>query len=587
MKRLGLGVFIATIFFSCCYSMDGKPKAKTMEHDSIAQPQKAESRYFFHQQINDMCMIAPMLNLKLLELTKNEDGTYDFEKLFAYSRREWIALNMPYLLKWHGIIESLNHPWGKEKYPDLINFVEAAKKYGPVFPHFYDKKGNSLISNGIGDVFSGTLQAPYLLIDFDGVKRFKFTVFGWPSFSMGDLGPGLGLFLPVFKEKNKNYFQIPSVTGVYPYQKVDFEPFQLSYTNNLPDLSMFTDERYQSVNTLTDLLVEKANFLGFDQVLKTKGTARGYLGSAIEYQLRLERSELQQSLKDAVKQSEFLTFALGLYKLMLLSLGITEYPVTYADFIINEQEQTLIAEQEKNIQQIVSNAVINIHDYVEQDPQNPWHSTYFSKEIFLQHAIAEILKENKDLYDEAKVVNDFYFPVWGTYNKYLGLMAQGECFNAANERYYANLAKYFLPSEEYVMAYGLTQNAWYLAIGAINSAAFYKALTNDTGYFRGMMVGTLWSLFKNRAYEIKNLPETDIFLSYMDVWKKIATKVCEKYGRKNWISFSGHGLIISFDEQLIGKQRAIGNEDAVLFNDLGFTIIDSWLATELNTFYKK
>jgi hypothetical protein len=224
---------------------------------------------------------------------------------------------------------------------------------------------------------------------------------------------------------------------------------------------------------------------------------------------------------------------------------------------------------------------------VEQNPKNPWHSTYFSKEDFLQHAIAEILKEDKDLYHEVKAVNDFYFPVWGTYDKYLKLMANGECFNAANERYYANLAKYFLPSEEYVMAYGLTQNAWYLSIGAINSAAFYKALTNDTGHIRGMVVGTLWPLFKNRAYGVKNIPGTDTFISYMDVWKKVVKKVCDKYGYKNWISFSGHGLIISFDDELITQQSKMNNADTALFNELGFTIIDSWLATELNTFYKK
>ena len=196
-------------------------------------------------------------------------------------------------------------------------------------------------------------------------------------------------------------------------------------------------------------------------------------------------------------------------------------------------------------------------------------------------------RENPDLYEEAKGVSDFYFPVWNTYDKYLTLMAEGKCFNGENQRYYASLAKYFLPDEEYAMAYGLTQNAWYLTIGAINSGAFYKSLTDDTGIARGLVVGTVWSLYKRNAYEKKSISGTDKFVSYIDVWKKITQKLLEKYGRKSWISFSGHGMIVSFESDLIRKQEAMKNQNPALLKNLGFAIIDSWLATELNTFYKK
>ncbi len=55
--------FIITILFS--YLFNGS-----------CYGSKKEATYFFHQQSNDMCMIAPMLNLKLLELMKNPDGSY-------------------------------------------------------------------------------------------------------------------------------------------------------------------------------------------------------------------------------------------------------------------------------------------------------------------------------------------------------------------------------------------------------------------------------------------------------------------------------------------------------------------------------
>ncbi len=113
-------------------------------------------------------------------------------------------------------------------FPALVQFVENAKKYGPVFPHFYDKKGNSLIDDKMSNVYSGTLQVPYFLINFEAVQRFQFTIFGWPVFSMGDLAASLGLFLPVFKDKNEDEFQFPLVSGKYPHQKVLFYHDDLS-----------------------------------------------------------------------------------------------------------------------------------------------------------------------------------------------------------------------------------------------------------------------------------------------------------------------------------------------------------------------
>ena len=557
MKKIVIGLLLLPFCFHS-YSMD----------PAISTQQKSEAKYFFHQQINDMCMIAPMLNLRLLELMKNPDGSYDLNKVASYSRREWMALNILPLLKWHGIIESLNHPAGKKTFPSLVEFVENAKKYGPVFPHFYDENGSSLIDSGISKAFSGTLQVPYFLIDYEAVKRFHFTIFGWPVFSMGDLAASLGLFLPVFKDKHEDQFQIPFVTGKSPHQKVIF------YHNDLSD--PFVGPGNLGLDNLQDVSIVKAHFLGLDSVLKVNSTARGYLSPEIQ----------SPSLVGS-----YVTFSLGLYKLMLLTLGITDTARSYSDVSKEEgslfQEKNQIETIEKKLSENVSHVVQNIQHYVAQDGDHPWNSSYFNKNSFLQHAIAQLLIADKDLYEEAKAVTDFYFPVWGTYDKYLTQIAAGDCFNAEKNRYYACLVKQFLPSEEYVLSYALAQDAWYLAIGGINSEAFYKALTNDTGALRSVSLGIKWSVYKNSAYAKKWVATTNRSVSYMDVWKKITQKLSEKYGNKNWISFSGHGTIFSFDNDILQKQGAMKNEDPAVLKDLGFAVIDSWLGTELNTFYKK
>jgi hypothetical protein len=341
------------------------------------------------------------------------------------------------------------------------------------------------------------------------------------------------------------------------------------------------------MNFLTGLSVNPVNFLGADKVIKTNDIARGYLSDAITVYSGEHKYEVESEVPSQQRQSEFLTFSLGLYKLMLLTLGIMDHPTTYNDKFSSQEQMLLIKQQEKDLEKTTLEAQKELNEYMKQDPKILWNTTYFSKENFLQHAIAQILIENPELFAEAKIVNDFHFPLWGTYDKYLNLISNGECFNYAHQRYYVSLAKFFLPSEEYAMAYGLTQNAWLLAIGAINSGAFYKALTNGTGFFRGMAIGAIWSAYQKNAYKKQIIQGMDQSMSYMDFWKKITHKLFEKYGNKNWISFSGHGMIISFEKDLMQKQKAIKNENPALLNDLGFVIIDSWLGAELNTFYKQ
>ena len=147
-----------------------------------------------------------------------------------------------------------------------------------------------------------------------------------------------------------------------------------------------------------------------DKIVKTTSTGRGYLSDEIiikpkqrEYSYEVGEDIIQS------KQSEFLTFSLGLYKFMLLTLGITDTPTMYSDKFTDFEEEYQVRLQEEKLTDMMSHAVIQFHNYIEQDAQNSWHSTYFSKEKFLQYAIVQLLKEDPELYEEAKMINDFYF----------------------------------------------------------------------------------------------------------------------------------------------------------------------------------
>lgn len=575
-----------------------------------------EAKYFFHQQVNDLCMMAPMMNLDLLERSQDLDGNYNLYSSAYYSRREWMALNFPFLIAWHGAFEKLNTIEGKLNYPNLTAFVEMAVGYGPIFPHFYDKQGKILLSDNIREALAETFAMPYFLIDFYAVKHLQFKLFGLALFSGEDFSPGLGLFVPIIQRNNSPDYEVATITGQFPNQKVVFEPIdQTDVTiinpNNV-DLSGLTAPKYFGMNRLHDVFESNVDFLGIKKAMRTIGLARGYLTGGIQNLAEIEKQyqyddflkikfgvpveeggpgekEVDVTIKKthSTYDSALVTYSLGLYKLILLALGITDTPKSFFDGVANEAEAEQLVAREDTLGRIYQNAVTDLQQLMRENSNNPWHPSRLSKDKFLQHAIVQILKADPELYEEAKVVNDFYFRLWDTYNRYLNMMAEGDCFGRGKNRYYASLVKFFVPSEEYALAYGLTQNAWLLCLGGINTAAYYKALTSSANPSRALLLGALWTSFKKAAYEEQIMPGTDKRISYMDVWQKIKARLNDRYERKNWISFSGHGVVFSFDDKIIARQNRLPNENPDLLYDLGFTVIESWLGSELNTFYKK
>ena len=92
--------------------------------------------------------------------------------------------------------------------------------------------------------------------------------------------------------------------------------------------------------------------------------------------------------------------------------------------------------------------------------------------------------------------------------------------------------------------------------------------------------------FKAAASETRWIGGTDLTASFIDTWGKIRDELTSTYPGKNWISFDGHGWVASFNEGLIERQRNMPGVDQELLKQLGVAIIDSWLGTQLNVFYK-
>jgi hypothetical protein len=609
-----------------------------------------EAKYLFDQQLNDKCAIAPMINLKLLEQMEQPDGSYVFPDSAYYSRREWFVLNFPYLRAWHAALDSINIPEEKKDYPGLNTYLEKAVEFAPIYPHFYSVEGNSILSDNLLTIFKEAQQIPYFFIDYNYVSNRKYKLWGLPLFSSDDFIPSLGILIPVAQEKQDDFFKIGIVKGTFPNKKVKWQTAEdLKTSTGLIDLSAYTEKKYQGLNHIKQVVIDDAHILGFDKTLRCTDLARGYLApmSKLVYITPMQWEQVvwhswypqAEGPKEGTFIREFMHIALetpmvpymiGLYKLMLLTLGITSTPQSFADKRTFEEGRPSISEPQKieaesagetskeeessnsesdkstiivlkpkerrrtrqaeyltedeKLKALTQKASSELQELMQKDNKNPWNRKFFSKSNFLQHTIAQLLKKNKRLFEEAKQTVDFYFSQWGMYSKYLNLMADGEIFGIGKKRYYVDLAKYFVPDEEYMLAYAITQNAWLLWLGSVNKGAFYKALTDSSNAWRGLLLGINWDGFKRKAYVQQSISKKRR-ISFIELWKKIVHKVKRK-ARKNWISFSGHGCVISFDNAVIAKQRETHLHDAHLFNDLMFTAIESWLAKELDSFYK-
>jgi hypothetical protein len=58
-------------------------------------------------------------------------------------------------------------------------------------------------------------------------------------------------------------------------------------------------------------------------------------------------------------------------------------------------------------------------------------------------------------------------------------------------------------------------------------------------------------------------------------------------GQKDWVSFSGHGVVMSFDEDLIARQNERKIDNLPLAQDLGFAEVNSVHGKVLDVFYRQ
>jgi hypothetical protein len=230
-------------------------------------------------------------------------------------------------------------------------------------------------------------------------------------------------------------------------------------------------------------------------------------------------------------------------------------------------------------------AIADLRQSMQSDVHNPWNGQAngaFQKEYFFEYLLAQIFKADKQLMQEAEKVSSCYFKGMSYYRRLDGLVDDQR--NSYRERVHK-----YLPKEHLMLAYYFSANLRYLWAAAKSNTAFNAVIeTGDIGPESLLdVIGAAWPEFPSATKYIYTLlsskPEKP---SFMTVWQKVKERLLQKIGpHMDLVSYSGHGIVLSFANDIIKLQNTSPIARRDLMDKLGFAVIDSYYSNKLQPFY--
>jgi hypothetical protein len=580
MRRVNFK-FVALVAMGGLISVAGLEASK--------KPQKIQE-YGVYQQFNDGCMWAPMYNRILVQEYVSQQ--YDDKNLQWRNRKEWLGEGIKYDITWRASFLRADYERANQALAPLSNYLDELIKNGPTMPHFYsDNKGIFSVNAWTTGPLIDFASLPFLLIDVDAIADKKVMIGGVIPYKLSDIFAGdvaaFNTIAPCAGKQEKNDLVIER----YNAKTAQYEK---SLVGNLRDkkeaLDRFSSKAKPYCCELLDAYAPYTQSWGLgscEKQVDVWAQKKPVFGSWQFLSTIWPLSMGYQSLFEKNIWHQFVPYCQGLYKLMLLTLGLDSQnnPV-----VVDGKRNNHVADGEQ-----VADVMIALHGLCNDGknaPNHPWRDAWFKKEFFLQYALAEILKEDGALKQKvAAVVDRLLFTHWKMYQKVLA----GNYYTASGKQMIKNNVQRYIVGEEQLLAYALTEHVRLLWYGALSREAFNeaesipKAIQEAFGLtFKALVsrvhnpvVCTLKLEGKKRAMKV----------SFLGVWQEVLAKLGND-GRfkntKNWISFDAHGWVVSTDPELIKKQNSVpGIHNKKLLEDLGIAGFDSWLMNTCPVFFKK
>lgn len=281
--------------------------------------------------------------------------------------------------------------------------------------------------------------------------------------------------------------------------------------------------------------------------------------SAVKFKYGYKYQYLPQQAKDNVY------FHVGLFQLLNLAMGIDR-----ENNIINQEHELYPVYQ-------------NLRQEMAKNPENPWGFSEFNAQNSLEYHVTEIFKSNPEFMQEVINVNNYPF---NTFEHYEELDNLYDSKDPKNRKSLADQKK-LLPCKEQMLAYSFSQALLVVWAAAVSEESLYAVLELPT-ILRPILYFANHNYQKNIFRTVyNNKSGTNIIdpNSFMAVWQKIKN-ILQAKGIEDLFSFDGHGVVISFDKDLMSIQNNNMSIDyPKIMADLGFTVIDSLYSEKVKPWY--
>lgn len=518
---------------------------------------KGLGEYCFTQQYNDSCHISPLMNMKIIEQIRTSG--YELSKMDFHTRREWLGENQEMLVSWHHLMADLCKDDARKQYPHIFQYITKGVDNGPVFPHFYDDKGN-IPFKGLEGLIEFS-EMPFFMIDVEDLQKVSFRVMCMDidfedMVSPENLGLRTGIVndkgtYKIYNKDNKSFDCIDQLEWITVEEIGDDDKKRSVVLIDRSKMKPCEQIRYPLPPEGYEIVMRDVKGLGFDQFGVVNELGGGF------------------KLKNTNGETHtYIPFQMSLIKLMFLAAGLDE----------------------KN-EQITSDhplfpAYSELKGLMQKDEKNMWHPKNLDHDKFMQYHLAEMFKEDPDLFRKAKGVVDVLTKNWFNHEK----VKNGDFYNVKREKIDHEKVENYVLGDEQAVAYYLMQTirmAWY---SGLNPKVLISSL--ELGLPEGLAPMThQYLLSKLKApHRIKLSDGTITTESFLSVWDQILVGLkdrSDKCGRQDFMSFDDHGWVVSLDEKLIDLQNDGKVYDKGLLRRLGIVGIESWWGSELNLWYKK
>lgn len=582
----------------------------------VVQP----SSYAFAQQYNSACHIMNFMNLDILQQLRKEAGeNIDLQQAATYrTRREWFPLTTRALVSWHKALNDLHEKNGAFK-----KYAEQQIRDGILNGRLVDENGKR-----VDDVFNPITQKVRMLL-----TPFNFTdATRMPLELALDHQAEAYPIIPLFMQDGKamafdpivnDYVELPEVTNPADIQEKKWD-VALVRVPDKPDTLIIAEE--------AEVESEQAPLIAQNTQPSTMARAAAALGAAVASASESIEGAVGALLPASNLETDPALFQGDLQKFLEMFPGAPSHIPQYRYYKLNDAQKNLlqlpnnayctrynndvlgfdyafayrylpqIAEQhtyymsslnqltlfglglDQNLDPITQThplyeAYQEFRAAMADYPDNPWQNDNFVKENFMEYHIAMLLRDDPELRQQMIDTVEVLFPSWTLRQEMDQLQYQnpdGSIEPASRH------TQHLLGSDPY-LAYCFMQSLRFVWASAQSKEAYTSVMELDPNTAQLLRLPGApgpTQIIKRAEKEVNGS-------SFLDVWQTLRERLeSDPSIPKELASFSSHGVLMSFSDDLKKLQMDNGVRKPDVMDKLGFALIDSYYGSGLKPMYR-